>query len=113
MAHKKALFLFRHDLRDTARGREFWEAAAMAAAFGVEVHVAFMDGGVFHLLPWPGQEEDLSPAPADCDIEHLWVEEESLFTHGLEPERLSFSPALLDAPALARLMAGMDMVFSA
>jgi sulfur relay (sulfurtransferase) DsrF/TusC family protein len=48
----------------------------------------------------------------ESDIDHVWVERDSLVERGLVEDDLLIPVSLIDRPALAVLMAGMDIVIS-
>lgn len=112
MRRKKILFVFRRAPFDGRRCTELLDAAMMAAGFGQEVWLAFLDDGVFLLsADREGMREQLDEFD-DCDIEHVWVERQSL-----EERRLSGIPAplgaeILERAGLARKMAEADIVVS-
>ncbi|HLN25965.1 MAG TPA: sulfurtransferase complex subunit TusC [Patescibacteria group bacterium] len=120
MAHKKILFVNRKAPYGTAAACETLEAALIAAAFDQEVHLAFLDDGVFQLvkhqqpaaLGLKGFTEGFLDL-AEYDIDHVWVEAESLAERGLSEHDLMIPVALLDRAAMAALMNNADLVFSA
>jgi tRNA 2-thiouridine synthesizing protein C len=118
MTCKRLLFVNRHTPRAGARAAEMLDAALIAASFGQEVHLAFLDDGVFQLLKGPAEADvdDVTTRFAeldDCDIDHVWVERESLAERGLVVADLIIPVALVDRDSLSATMAAMDMVISA
>ena len=109
---KKILFVNRRAGVGEGRPDEMLEAARMAAAFGAEVHLAFLDDGVFQLRRGAPRSDSLAGL-ADDDIDHVWVEREALAERGLAPEDLAIPVTLVDVPAMTAVMAGMDAVISA
>jgi tRNA 2-thiouridine synthesizing protein C len=120
MAAKRFLFVHRKAPYGGGLAGEMLDAALTAAAFGAEVHLAFLDDGVFHLLkrqcPDAVGGKDLTETLidlGDCDIDQVWVEGESLARRGLRPDDLIIAVSVIDARSLAQVMDGMDVVFSA
>lgn len=118
--HKKLAFLCRRSPLGSGHAAEMLEAILIAAAFDQEVHLVFLDDGVFQLV------EDQAPGLvgrrglaegfaelADLDIDHLWVERESLAERGLADAPLILAAVPLDRAALGDLLAKMDVVLSA
>ena len=117
---KTLAFLCRRSPWGSGHAAEMLEAALIAGAFDQEVHLAFVDDGVFQLVA--GQRpERLGRRPleegfaelADLDVEHVWVERESLAERGLDPSRLALKATVLDRAAMTSLLARMDAVFGA
>ena len=120
MAHKTFLFVNRKAPYGTGIAAEMLDAALISASFDQEVHLAFLDDGVFQLLKRQQPQALGVKGFADgfldlgeCDIDHVWVERESLAERGLSEDDLLIPVTLVDAAAMAELMAGMDVVFSA
>lgn len=120
MAHKKFLFVNRKAPFGTGYAAEMLEAVLIAAAFDQEVHLVYLDDGVFQLAA--GQEPhslgqkgfahgllDLG----EYDIDHVWVEKESLAARGLAERDLAIPVTVIERAALAELMAEMDVIVSA
>ena len=103
MAVKRFLFLQRR--APLGSGPETLDGPLTAAAFDQEVHLAFLDDGVFCLL---------TPiaALADHPLDHVWVERQSLAERGLAEGDLTVGAAPIDRARLAALMAEMDVVVS-
>jgi tRNA 2-thiouridine synthesizing protein C len=118
MTCKRLLFVNRRTPRAGALAAEMLDAALIAASLGQEVHLAFLDDGVFQLLKGPAAADggDLTARFAelgDYDIDHVWVERDSLTERGLTAADLAVPVALVDRDALSATMAAMDMVISA
>jgi tRNA 2-thiouridine synthesizing protein C len=121
MATVKTLaFLCRRTPWGSGHAAEMLEAVLIAGAFDQEVHLAFLDDGVFQLVP--GQHPELlgrRPLQegfdelADLDVEHVWVERESLDERGIDPATLTLAATVIDRAAMTALLARMDAVFSA
>lgn len=120
MAHKSFLFLARKAPHGSGRCAEMLDAALIAASFDQQVHLAFLDDGVFQLIrqQQPGAIERTDLAATlldlgDCDIDQVWVERQSLAERGLSESDLVIPATVIDRADLARLMAGVDIVVSA
>lgn len=117
---KTLAFLCRRSPWGSGHAAEMLEAVLIAGAFDQEVHLAFLDDGVFQLVEGQ-QPELLGRRPldegfrelADLDVEHVWVERESLVERGIDPARLIHPAAVIDRAAMTELLARMDAVFSA
>jgi len=117
---KTLAFLCRRTPWGSGHAAEMLEAVLISGAFDQEVHLAFLDDGVYQLLA--GQTPELlgrRPLDegfgelADLDIEHIWVERESLVERGIDAGSLSLKATVLDRIAMTDLLARMDAVFSA
>jgi tRNA 2-thiouridine synthesizing protein C len=117
---KSLAFLCRRTPWGSGHAAEMLEAVLIAGAFDQNVHLAFLDDGVFQLVP--GQHPDLlgrRPLEegfnelADLDIDHIWVERESLAERGIDPATLTLKAEVIDRKAMADMLAHMDAVFSA
>jgi tRNA 2-thiouridine synthesizing protein C len=119
MTQKKFLFITRKPPYGAGCAAETLDAALIAAAFDQQVHLAFIDDGVWQLVK--GQRPAIDGRGplaafdefADSDIDHVWVERQSLVERGLAEADLLIPVSLIDRPALAEVMAGMDLVISA
>lgn len=117
---KSLAFLCRRTPWGSGHAAEMLEAVLIAGAFDQEVHLAFLDDGVFQLVPGqhPGLlgrrplEEGFAEL-ADLDIDHVWVERESLAERGIDPAALTLKAEVIDRKAMADMLARMDAVFSA
>jgi tRNA 2-thiouridine synthesizing protein C len=117
MANKKILLVHRKAPYGSGLASEALDVALSAAAFGQQVHLAFVDDGVFQLV---GHQQPVAIGQkgiaaslcdlADDDIENIWVENQSLAERGLTPEDLQIPVSLIERDELARLMAGMDVI---
>lgn len=117
---KSLAFLCRRTPWGSGHAAEMLEAVLIAGAFDQEVHLAFLDDGVFQLVS--GQRPDLlgrRPLEdgfnelADLDIENVWVERESLVERGVDPASLAYPATVIDRKAMSEMLAHMDAVFSA
>ncbi|MTJ81699.1 MAG: sulfurtransferase complex subunit TusC [Telmatospirillum sp.] len=117
MRPKRLLFVARCPPHGGARAAEMLDAALIAASFGQDVHLAFLDDGVFQLLadqqPGPDGPRNFAAGFADLDdydIDPVWVERDSLGVRGLSAGDLMIPVTLLDRRDLAERMAEMDVV---
>ncbi len=120
MTPKKILFVNRRPAYAGVHGEETLEAALIAAAFGQQVHLAFLDDGVYQVMkdqdPAGLGRKSLGQALSEVgeqDIDHVWVERESLAERGIAEDRLVPPATVVDRPAMARLMAEMDIILGA
>jgi tRNA 2-thiouridine synthesizing protein C len=117
---KSLAFLCRRTPWGSGHAAEMLEAVLIAGAFDQEVHLAFLDDGVFQLVPDQRPDllgrrplEDGFNELADLDIDHVWVEQESLAERGIDPSNLAYPATVIDRKAMAEILARMDAVFSA
>jgi tRNA 2-thiouridine synthesizing protein C len=117
---KTLAFLCRRSPWGSGHAAEMLEAVLISGAFDQEVHLAFLDDGVFQLIA--GQKPELlgrRPLEegfaelADLDVEHVWVERESLVERGLDTAAFALAATVLDRTEISALLARMDAVFSA
>ncbi len=120
MASKSFLFVSRKAPFGSGHAAEMLDAALIAASFDQQVHLAFLDDGVFQLVkeqrPDALGQKNFAAAfldLADYDIDHVWVERESLDERGLSETDLMIPATVVDRTALTRMMAGLDVVISA
>ncbi len=120
MAPKRFLFLNRKSPYGSGHAAEMLDAVLIAASFDQQVHLAFLDDGVFQLVA--GQQPNLLGYKdfvaafqelTDYDIDHVWVEREALTERGLAPADLMIPATVIDRDVLVALMAEMDVVISA
>ncbi len=120
MRRKTFLFVSRKAPYGAGQAGEALEAALIAASLGQEVHLAYLDDGVFQLLRGQRPEalgtKDFTASLVELgeyDIDHVWVERQSLAERGLTEADLLVPATLLDRGEMAEIMAGMDVVVSA
>jgi tRNA 2-thiouridine synthesizing protein C len=120
MASKRFLFVNRRAPFGSGCASEMLDAALIAASFDQQVQLAFLDDGVFQLVKHqrPGVlgQKDCAAAfleLAEYDIDHVWVETESLAERGLGAADLMIPTTLVDRAQLSEMMAGIDVVISA
>ena len=117
---KSLAFLCRRSPWGSGHAAEMLEAILIAGAFDQEVHLAFVDDGVFQLVRDQRPEllgrrplEESFRELADLDVEHIWVERESLDERGLDAAELILGATAIDRSAMTDLLARMDAVFGA
>lgn len=117
---KKFMYVNRKAPFGTIYALEVLEMILISAAFDQDVHVAFLDDGVFEL------KKGFNPAATGMknfsntyralegyDIEKLFVERESLEERGLTEDDLVVPVDVLSRAEMARLMGEMDVILSA
>ena len=110
------LFLVRRAPHGVSHAVEMLEEVQIAGAFDQEVHVAFLDDGVFQLLPAKNADmerlaEGFNELP-DMDAEQLWAEKEALDARGISESELTGPVKVASRAELTALIASMDVVFS-
>ncbi len=117
---KKFMYVNRKIPYGTIYALEVLEMILISAAFDQDVHVAFMDDGVYQIKK--GQNtaasgmKNFSPtyrALEGYDIEKLFVEKESLEERGLTEADLVVPVEVMSRADLAVLMSEMDIVLTA
>ncbi|MBF0304428.1 MAG: sulfurtransferase complex subunit TusC [Alphaproteobacteria bacterium] len=117
---KKFMFVNRKAPYGTIYALEVLEMVLISAAFDQDVHLAFVDDGVFQLKK--GQDtkalgqKNFSPtyrALDGYDIEKLYVEAESMAERGLTPADLLVPVEVLSRAEMGALMNEMDVVLTA
>lgn len=119
MKHKKIFFVSRKAPYGSAAAAEMVESVLVAAAFDQQVHLAFLDDGVFQLTR-AQTPEAIGHKPfaenfaelGEYDIDHVWVEREALEERGLSVHDLMIAVSLLDRAAMAAKLAEADMLMS-
>jgi tRNA 2-thiouridine synthesizing protein C len=116
---KKFMFVNRKAPYGTIYAQESLEVVLISAAFEQDVHLAFIDDGVYELVK--GQDskkaemKNFSPtyrALEGYDIEKLYVEKESLEARGLTDKDLIVPVEVLGKADMAALLDKMDVVLS-
>jgi tRNA 2-thiouridine synthesizing protein C len=116
---KRFLYVNRKAPHGTVYALESLEMVLIAAVFEQDVHVVFLDDGVFQLKknqnPNALGMKDFSKtfrALETYDIENIYVERESMEARGLTPDDFLIPVKVLDRNAMANLMNTMDVVLS-
>lgn len=117
---KKFMYVNRKAPYGTVYALEVLEMILISAAFDQDVHVAFLDDGVYQIKK--GQDtkdlgmKNFSPtyrALEGYDIEKLFVEKESLDERGLTSDDLIVPVEVIARAEMARLMGEMDVILTA
>lgn len=119
-AVKKFMFVNRKPPYGTVYALEVLEMVLISAAFDQDVHLAFLDDGVYQIKK--GQDtkdlghKNFSPtyrALEGYDIEKLFVEKESLEERGLTAADLMVDVEVVSRADMAKLMGEMDVILTA
>ena len=117
---KRFLYVNRKAPHGTVYALEELEMVLVAAMFEQDVHLAFLDDGVFQIRrnQQPSQLEmkDFSKtyrALEDYGVEKVYVERESLEERGLSPEDFIIPVTVIGRDDMGSLMESMDVVLSA
>lgn len=113
------LFLFSQSPYQNALAREALDMALAFAAFGEQVSLVFLHNGVFQLIAQQEssiiQQKNISKtlqALAMYDINHIYVQEESLHEYALENTPLCIQPQAINQAQLQTLLSQADKVLS-
>jgi tRNA 2-thiouridine synthesizing protein C len=119
-AVKKFMYVNRKPPYGTVYALEVLEMVLISAAFDQDVHVAFLDDGVYQIKKGQDTKElghkNFSPtyrALEGYDIEKLYVEQESLDERGLTEADLLVPVEVISRADMARLMGEMDVILTA
>ena len=117
---KKFMFVNRKAPSGTIYALEVLEMVLISAAFDQDVHIAFLDDGIYQIKKGQDTKElgmkNFSPtyrALEGYDIEKLFVERESLEERGLTEDDLLVPVEVISRAEMGALMAGMDVVLTA
>ncbi|HEY0833106.1 MAG TPA: sulfurtransferase complex subunit TusC [Azospirillum sp.] len=118
---KKFMYLNRKAPHGTVYALEVLEMILIAAMFDQDVHVCFLDDGVYELKK--GQDakggleiKDFANTYRALDgygIEKIFAEQESLDERGLTADDLVIPVEVVSRAAMAEMIATMDVVLSA
>ena len=116
---KRFLFLNRKAPHGTVYALEELEMVLIAAMFDQDVHLAFLDDGVFqikkHQAPSTLEMKDFSRtfgALETYDIEKIYVERESMEERGLSSDDFLIPVQIISRSEVTALMDDMDVVLS-
>ena len=117
---KKFMFINRKPPHGTVYALEVLEMVLISAAFDQDVHLAFIDDGVYQI------KKGQTPAEIGCknfsstyralegyDIEKLYVEAEGMAERGLTEDDLLVPVEVVSRAEMGRLMAEMDVILTA
>ncbi len=117
---KRFLIVNRKAPHGTVYALEVLEMILISAMFEQDVHVVFLDDGVFQLrkdqAPERLEMKDFSKtyrALEDYGVEKIFLERESMEERGLTPDDLVIPVAVVDRKDMIALMDSMDVVLSA
>jgi tRNA 2-thiouridine synthesizing protein C len=117
---KKFMYVNRKPPYGTVYALEVLEMVLISAAFDQDVHVAFLDDGIYQIKKGQDTKElghkNFSPtyrALEGYDIEKLYVEQESLDERGLTEADLLVPVEVISRADMAKLMGEMDVILTA
>ena len=117
---KRFFYVNRKAPHGTVYALEELEMVLVAAMFEQDVHLAFLDDGVFQIRrnqkPNDLQMKDFSKtyrALEDYGVEKIFVEKESIEERGLSPDDFIIPVTVLGRKNIGSLMESMDVVLSA
>lgn len=117
---KRFLYVNRKAPHGTIYALEVLEMVLISAMFEQDVHLAFLDDGVFQLkkgqTPGALGMKDFSKtyrALEGYGIEKVFVEQESLAERGLSAEDLLIPAEVIDRHGMAELMQTVDVILTA
>lgn len=117
---KKFMFVNRKAPHGTVYALEVLEMVLISAAFDQDVHLAFLDDGVYQLKNNMDTSEigtknfsKTYRALEGYDIEKLYVEKESMEERGLTEDDLVVDVQVISRAEMADMMNNMDVVLTA
>jgi tRNA 2-thiouridine synthesizing protein C len=117
---KKFMYVNRKAPYGTVYALEVLEMVLISAAFDQDVHVAFLDDGIYQIKKGQDTKElahkNFSPtyrALEGYDIEKLYVEQEGLDERGLTEADLIVPVEVISRADMAKLMGEMDVILTA
>lgn len=117
---KKFMFINRKPPHGTVYALEVLEMVLISAAFDQDVHLAFIDDGIYQIKKGQAPAEigckNFSPtyrALDGYDIEKLYVEAEGLAERGLTEDDLLVPVEVISRAEMGKLMSEMDVVLTA
>lgn len=117
---KKFMFVNRKAPYGTVYALEVLEMVLISAAFDQDVHLAFLDDGIYQIKKSQDTKDlghkNFSPtyrALEGYDIEKLFVEKESLEERGLTEADLMVPVEVISRADMAKLMGTMDVILTA
>jgi tRNA 2-thiouridine synthesizing protein C len=117
---KRFLYVNRKAPHGTIYALEVLEMVLVSAMFEQDVHVAFLDDGVFQIkknqAPARLEMKDFSKTYRAMDgygIEKVYVERESMEERGLSPDDFVVPVTVVGRAELTEMMESMDVVLSA
>jgi len=117
---KKFMFVNRKAPHGSIYALEVLEMVLISAAFDQDVHLAFIDDGMYQIVkgqdPTGINQKNFSKtfrALDGYDIEKLYVEREGMEERGLTEDDFLVDVEVISQAEMAELMNGMDVVLSA
>lgn len=117
---KKFMFVNRKPPHGTIYALEVLEMVLISAAFDQDVHLAFVDDGIYQIKKGQAPAEigvkNFAPtyrALEGYDIEKLYVEAEGLAERGLTEDDLLVPVEVISRAEMGKLMGEMDVVLTA
>ncbi len=117
---KKFMFVNRKAPHGSIYALEVLEMVLISAAFDQDVHLAFIDDGMYQIVkgqdPSGINQKNFSKtfrALDGYDIEKLYVEREGMEERGLTEDDFLVDVEVISQAEMAELMNGMDVVLSA
>ncbi len=116
---KTCLFINRRSPYGSCHAQEALDMAFALSAFEHKISLVFMDDGVLQIIraqdPSGIGMKNISPtfrAWQDYEIEHIYVEKESLQRRGMQKTDLLIEAEVIDAVQLGQLMEKQDFIFN-
>ena len=117
--NKTCFFMNRRSTYGSSHAQEALDMAFALSAFEHKVSLIFMDDGVLQLMrdqdPTDIGMKNISPtfrAWEDYEIEHIYVEKESLEMRGMKKSDLLIEAEIIDADQLGKLIGEQDFIFN-
>jgi tRNA 2-thiouridine synthesizing protein C len=117
---KKFMFVNRKPPHGTIYALEVLEMVLISAAFDQDVHLAFVDDGIYQIKKGQAPAEigvkNFAPtyrALEGYDIEKLYVEAEGLAERGLTEDDLLVPVEVISRAEMGKLMGEMDVILTA
>lgn len=117
--NKTCLFINRRSPYGSSHAQEALDMAFALSAFEHKVSLVFMDDGVLQILrdqdPSDIGMKNISPtfrAWEDYEIDHIYVEKESLEMRGMDKSDLLIEAEIIEADQLGKIIEQQDFIFN-
>ena len=117
--NKTCLFINRRSPYGSSHAQEALDMAYALSAFEHKVSLVFMDDGVLQIMRDQNPSEigmkNISPtfrSWEDYEIEHIYVEKESLQMRGMNQADLLIETEIIEADQLGKIMEKQDFIFN-
>jgi tRNA 2-thiouridine synthesizing protein C len=117
--NKTCLFINRRSPYGSSHSQEALDMAFALSAFEHKVSLVFMDDGVLQIMrdqdPSGIGMKNISPtfrAWEDYEIEHMYVEKESLEMRGIKKSDLLIDAEIIEADQLGKLIGQQNFIFN-